>query len=169
MRKRRILINEAAYHVTARINRRETCLTDAPTKELFLITLAAAKDKYGFTVDNFVIMENHIHLLIIPHGGGTLSEIMRWLLGNFAKKYNKQHGLCGHLWGDRFYSRPIININDYMVVSKYIDDNPVKANLVKHPNEWSWSGITHRMSGRIDIVSNQLYQLLPFFSHQSYP
>jgi putative transposase len=157
MRMRRILIVGAAYHVTARINRKEACLTADSVKSLFLSTLAGAKKKYDFTVENFVIMQNHIHLLIVPHHTGTLPEIMRWLLGNFARKYNKLFGLSGHLWGDRYYSRPIIALNDYLNVTQYIDENPVKSNLVKESIEWRWNGLSHRNIGITCIISMPMY------------
>jgi putative transposase len=85
-------------------------------------------------------MGNHVHLLIRPHEEEDLSSIMRWLLGNFARAYNKKRGWTGHFWGDRFHSRVLNGIRDFAIAFEYIDENPVKAGLVALPIEWRHSG-----------------------------
>jgi putative transposase len=76
-------------------------------------------------------MDNHIHFLIKPGEGANLSQIMQWIKCNFAKAWNKAHGLKGHVWGERFYSRIITTMLDFLRVMVYIAENPVRAGLVK--------------------------------------
>lgn len=152
MRKNRKLLEGADYHVTARINRGEKIFMAQEDRELFMETLKRAKGKFNFTIKNFCIMGNHINLLIKPGPGVSLSKIMQWLLGVFAQLWNRKHRLSGHLWGDRFFSKIILGILDFMGVFSYIDQNPVVAGLVDHPEQWEYGGLWHHKRGLTDIV-----------------
>lgn len=69
----------AVYHVTARTNKKEMLLGTPLSRELFLEVLIGAKEKYDFYIESFVIMGNHLHLLIKHLNGSKLSEIMKWI------------------------------------------------------------------------------------------
>ena len=99
-------------------------------------------------------MGNHIHLLIKPGAGVSLSKIMQWLLGVFAQVWNRKHNLSGHLWGDRFFSRIINGILDFLRVFLYIDYNPVIANMVDKPEQWQYGGLWHHKNGLTDIMGS---------------
>ena len=77
---------------------------------------------------------------------------MRWLLGGFARAYNKKQGLRGHFWGDRFHSRILDGLRQIAIAFGYIDANPVRASLVVHAWEWRYGGYWHDRSGNRDIV-----------------
>jgi hypothetical protein len=66
---------------------------------LFLTIVVRAKGRYRFRIWNFCIMGNHIHFLIEPAKGESLSAVMQWILGEFAMSYNRRCGLTGHVWG----------------------------------------------------------------------
>ena len=72
---------------------------------------------------------------------------MQWILSVFAMIWNRKHKLWGHVWGERFYSRIILGIVDFLRVFIYIDDNPVKAQLVKCVQEWRFGGLWHHYHG----------------------
>ena len=149
MRHPRQLIDGAWYHITARVNRREMLLDRGEVRDLFLVFLARAKKRYRFQVANFCVMGNHIHLQIKPGRGEGLSAIMRWLLGYFARAYNKKRGLSGHFWGDRFHSRILDGIRQFAIAFGYIDENPVTAGLAFRACEWRHGGAWHsRMRDR---------------------
>lgn len=152
MSRKRVLLDGVPYHVTARANRKEALLETDLAKCLFVEILARTKEKYDFRLDNFVVMENHIHLLIWPSKGQELSAIMRRVLGSFSLSYNHVFSTCGHFWGDRYYSRPITSFEEYLAVSDYIDVNPEKAELIDNARDWEWSGLHHHRSGRCDIT-----------------
>ena len=77
MRKNRELLEGADYHVTARINRGEKIFLAQDDRELFMTVLRRAKRKFVFSLKNFCVMGNHIHLLIKPGTGESLSKIMQ--------------------------------------------------------------------------------------------
>jgi len=153
MRKRRVLLEGAEYHVTARINRGEKIFLVPEDRDLFIDTLKRAKKKFNFSLKNFCIMGNHIHFLIKPAPGESLSKIMQWLLGVYAQLWNKKHNLSGHLWGDRFFSRIIRGILDFLRVFLYIDYNPVIAGMVNQPDDWMYGGLWHHKKGLTEILN----------------
>jgi putative transposase len=90
-------------------------------------------------------MGNHIHFLIKPGKDGALSKIMQWIKCNFAKAWNKEHERKGHVWGERFYSRIINGMKDFLRAREYIAENPVKAGLAERAAEWVFGSLYHRL------------------------
>jgi REP element-mobilizing transposase RayT len=152
MRKRRQLQEGATYHVTSKINRGNMDLQTQAIKFLFMAVAKMAKKKFDFVLYNFCIMDNHIHFLIKPGNNESLSKIMQWIKGNFARKWNKIHGTDGHLWGERFYSRIIKDVDDFLKTDNYIEENPVKAGLVRKAHDWLFSGLFHRLHKIFSLV-----------------
>ena len=155
MRKKRVSVEGAPYHVTSRTNNKIRVFANNLGRKIMLMTLEHSKEKYTFSLHNFCIMSNHIHLLITPAKGTSLSKIIQWIKTNSAKRWNYIHGSKDHLWGDRFFSRPIKNLNEYFFVYNYIDQNPVKAGLVQNAQDWKWSGayyIAHNIKGLVDFI-----------------
>jgi putative transposase len=152
MRKPRELCEQAKYHVTARANRREMILDSPRTKALFLDIVANAKKRYSFRIENFTVMGNHFHLIIQPGKGESLSRIMQWILSVFAQAYNRLHGMIGHVWGERFFSRIIRTVSEYLIAFNYVDENPVKAGLIRFCGDWVFGGLFFRRRGIQEII-----------------
>jgi REP element-mobilizing transposase RayT len=159
MRRNRKLKSGATYHVTARANRKEMILYCDAMKALFLATIKRAKKKFRFQVHTFCIMGNHIHLILHPEQGESLSRIMQWILSVFAMAWNRKHHINGHVWGERFFSTILDNIRDYLSAFRYITQNPVKAQLISRVDEWEYGGLWHFKIGRRDILGE-----LPVFA-----
>jgi hypothetical protein len=73
---------------------------------------------------------------------------------NFAKAWNKANGRKGHVWGERFYSRIISGITDFLRVREYIAENPVKAGLVERAAEWVFGSLYHRLHRLTSLVDD---------------
>ena len=73
---------------------------------------------------------------------------MQWILSVFAMAWNRLHGLKGHVWGERFFSKIIETAVQYFQVFRYIDENPVRAQLVERPEDWPFGGPAFRRSGK---------------------
>jgi len=97
-------------------------------------------------------MPNHIHLLIEPGEGTNLSMIMCWIKTRSAKRWNGVHGSKDHVWGHRYFARPVRDHWEYDHVMNYIDQNPVKAGLVTAPADWKASGAYHKAHNLHDLV-----------------
>ncbi|MDR2028456.1 MAG: transposase [Treponema sp.] len=155
MRKKREFIAGAAYHVTSRTNDKKRVFECTVGRNTMLLVLEDAWVKFGFRLANFCIMPTHIHLLIIPGEGGNLLQIMHWIKTHSAKRWNRIHGSTDHLWGARYFARPVKDPREYFYVMKYIDQNPVKAGLAQSVGEWKASGayyIRHNLSGLVDYT-----------------
>jgi REP element-mobilizing transposase RayT len=87
-------------------------------------------------------MDNHIHLLIKPAPGQSLSKIMQWIKGNFAK-----------YWNNRYFLR----------VFNYIDKNPERAGVVEWAEAWEFGGLYHYLHGRMDVVDIPRTAILELF------
>ena len=152
MRQNRHLVQNAVYHVTAKINRGEMVFNEIAMRSLFLVYIKLVKKKHSFAMYNFCIMGNHIHFAIRPDKDSSLSKIMQWLLGNYAKAWNKAHGVTGHLWGDRFFSSVISGDREFLRTFTYISNNPVKAGLAGRAAEWEDGGVCHFVKGETSIL-----------------
>ncbi|MBI9103744.1 MAG: transposase [Spirochaetales bacterium] len=166
MRKIRAKRRGAVYHVVARANRGEFIMNTSDMKELFLEVLTKAKGKYGFILKHFCIMSNHIHLLIEPVGDTDLSRLMQWILSVFAARFNRFFGLNGHVWYDRFKSKIIESLVQFLKTFQYISDNPVKAGLCTNIRDYEFCGlrfIKQRNLGLIESPDNLLKLFFPEF------
>jgi len=122
-------------------------------KSLFLSVLEEAKRKYGFELQNFCIMGNHYHLIIKPRFGRSLSEIMHWIMGVFAIRYNKLKHLCGHVWGTRFFSRILASLRAILESFNYIDLNPIRAGLCEKRGQWKWCALWHCLNHHSELIN----------------
>jgi len=164
MRKNRDLITGATYHVISRTNKRELAFEQPTARHVALLFLREAKEKFGFQLFNFCIMPTHIHLLIAPKGGDSLSTIMCWIKTQTSKAWNGIYHSSDHLWGHRFFARPISGIQDYYTVMNYIDQNPVKDGLVENIGDWEDSGAYHIRENThflVDFDNFTIYNTLP--------
>ena len=158
MRKKREFMEGAAYHVTSRINDKIRIFDNNLGRRIMLFVLENAKEKYGFRLHNFCIMPTHIHLLVTPANGTNLSRIIQWIKTHSAKRWNCIHGSKDHVWGERFYSRPVKSLREFFSIHTYIDQNPVKAGLVKNAPDWKASGayyIANDINGLVDFLPSQ--------------
>ena len=153
MRKPRLLREGVIYYIFSEINRWDMDLAPADIKALLLLFIKKAQQKYPFELLNFCIMDNQIHLVIKPAEGQSLSKIMQWIKGNFARHWNKLHHTSGHLWGERFVSKIIEDVEELFRTFKDIDECPVKAQLVAKAGDWAFCGLYHDVRGRLDVVA----------------
>ena len=152
MRKPRFTLPGALYHITARANHKEKLLRSALAKELFIETLGKMRIKHHCLIVDFVVMDNHIHLLMEPRGEHSLSDCMKWLMGVYTMSYNRVYKTWGSVWGGRFFSRPIGGLADVAATIEYIDRNPVRAFLVERAEEWEWGGLYTNRCGSEKIM-----------------
>ena len=152
MRTARIIKPGAFYHVTARVNHKEMLLRSPVAKELFLEQLDRLRLRHDCELLNFVVMENHVHLILRPIGDSGLSGIMKFLLGVYTMGYNRIYGTWGRFWGARYFSRPINGLGDLAAAMAYVDNNPVRAVLVYRAEDWPWSGLAAHRNGYSRVI-----------------
>jgi len=141
-RKVRIEYPGAFYHVMARGNRKAAIFKDDKDKSRFLQKLLDYKERYGFILYAYILMKNHIHLLIETKDV-ALSKIMQGLLQSYTQWYNGKYRVVGHLFQGR-YKAILCDKGRYLLnLIRYIHLNCVRAGLVKDPSGYRWS--SHRI------------------------
>jgi putative transposase len=127
----------ALYHVMSRGNDRRAIVKDDADRQRRIDWLRRTVETYGWRLLAFVLMDNHEHLFLeTPEP--NLSAGMQHLNGSYTGYYNFRHNRSGHLFQGRFKAHLVDNAGYYQEVSRYIHLNPVRAGLVKRPEDWRW-------------------------------
>jgi len=134
----RIEFPGAVYHVTSRGDRREPVYRDAEDRRLQLHVLAQAGERFDAQVLAYCLMGNHYHLVLHTRQG-NLSRLMRHLNGVYTQRFNRRHGLAGHLFQGRFKAILVDRDAYLLTLCRYVERNPVAAGLVAVPQAWPWS------------------------------
>ena len=134
----RIEFPNALYHVTSRGDRRENIFEDDEDREAFLQTLSQVVDQFNWLCYAWCLMDNHYHLLI-QTPDGNLSKGMRQLNGVYTQTNNRRHRRVGHLFQGRFKAI-LVDSDAYLLeLARYVVLNPVRAGMVRRPEDWGWS------------------------------
>ena len=134
----RIVYAGAFYHVTARGNENKSIFKNEKDYERFLSYIEAAVERYGAVVHAYCLMDNHYHLLIqTPRA--NLPEVMQYINGSYTTYVNTKRQRVGHLFQGR-YKALLIEADTYaQELSRYIHLNPVRAGMVRKPEDYPWS------------------------------
>ncbi|MFH1282767.1 MAG: transposase [bacterium] len=133
-------ISDIPYHVIHRGNNRQKIFFSDPDYKYFLSLLKEAKKKYPCRLYAYALMFNHFHLLLEPsHNSQNLAKFIKLIAQKYAQYINKQKKRTGTLWEGRFKSSSVSKDNYLLACSRYIELNPVRARLVKNPQEYHWS------------------------------
>lgn len=137
-RANRIWYPGATYHVIARGNRQQEIFRDTEDRQVFLQKIGWVKSKNSFKLHAYVLMTNHYHLLL-ETSNVDVAEIMRDLNGFYTRSFNKKCGFIGHLFQGRYRSILVEKEVYLLEVSRYIHLNPVRAGIVKRPEDFRWT------------------------------
>ena len=118
---------------------RQSIFGDDSDRETFLMCLESVTTQHGVGVHVFALMPNHYHLLATPLSEAALPNAMRALGIRYTQYYNRKYQRVGTLWTGRYRSIPIENEQYWFTCLKYIELNPVRAQLVVRPEDYQWS------------------------------
>lgn len=134
----RLEFSGALYHVTSRGDRREDIFLSDDDRDDWLAVLGIVCARFNWVVHAFCQMTNHYHLLV-ETVDGNLSGGMRQLNGLYTQRFNRRHGLVGHLFQGR-YKAILIQKETYLLeLTRYVVLNPLRANMVESLDDWRWS------------------------------
>lgn len=128
----------ALYHVTSRGDRREDIYLDDDDREEWLQVLGHVCSRYNWVIHAYCQMTNHYHFLV-ETVDGNLSKGMRQLNGLYTQRFNRRHGLSGHLYQGRYKAILIQKENYLLELTRYVVLNPLRADMVKKLEDWPWS------------------------------
>jgi REP element-mobilizing transposase RayT len=135
----RLHFDGALYHVTTRGNNRERIFHNDQDHRVYLRLLRRSKERFHCFLHAYALMPNHVHLIIEPAPGTTISQIMQSLGIAYTKYINKRYARVGHVFQGRFHSRLIERDAYLLVASRYVHRNPVRAKICGHPIDYRWS------------------------------
>ncbi|MDO9513312.1 MAG: transposase [Elusimicrobiota bacterium] len=128
----------AVYHVISRGDAKEKIFRDADDYKKFLDVIKKAKHRYGTIVYAYALMPNHYHLLI-ETTRANLARLMHCVQTTYSVYYNNSHGRTGHVFQGRYKAILVEKDNYLLRLSRYIHLNPVRAKMVKRPQDYIWS------------------------------
>ena len=152
-RQLRIEYEGAFYHVTSRGNQRGRIFWGDNDRKRLKTILERTKERYGYLLHGYVLMPNHYHLLIeTPHA--NIKQIMQNINTSYTVFVNKKYQRAGHLFQGR-YKAFIVDKDRYLLeLGRYIHLNPVRARMVRSPEDFRWSSFGDYMKGRNDGLVN---------------
>lgn len=149
-------------HVIIRGNNREPIFYADEDHEFYLEKLKKACEKHQCDIHAYVLMTNHVHLLITPHKKDGISKAIQMLGRYYVQYFNYTYQRTGTLWEGR-YKATLIDSEHYALgCYRYIELNPVRAGMVDHPAEYPWSSYRcNALAEKNDlVVPHMLYKAL---------
>jgi putative transposase len=162
-RRARVAPQDHVFHVLTRGNNRQNVFLETVDYQTYLEFLKKYKEKYEFKIYHYVLMKNHVHLVLETfEKGGTLAEVMKGINLSYAQYFKRKYDHIGHFWQDRFRSILISKDQYLLACGSYVELNPVRAGLAKDPKDYRWSSYNSYAYGRGDLVVDEhpIYQEL---------
>ena len=139
------------HHVTQRGNRRQQTFFNDEDYQFYLVLMSEWCMTFQVDVWAYCLMPNHIHLIAVPETKDGLNLAIGEAHRRYSRRINFREGWRGHLWQGRFSSF-ILDDRYLLACTKYVELNPVRAGLVKKPEDWPWSSTRSHMNGKDDIL-----------------
>lgn len=131
---------------------RQTIFVDDADRDVFLRWLRDAAREQGVAIHAYVLMPDHFHLLATPSGERSVGRMLQSIGRRYVAHFNRRVGRSGTLWAGRYRST-VIDPDSYLVMAmRYIESNPVRANLVADPAGYHWSSCAHHVGIRPDPI-----------------
>jgi putative transposase len=144
-RRARSIQGGYVYHVLNRSNARAALFLKEEDYAAFERVLEEASRRVPLRILGYCVMPNHWHMVVWPRVGQDrqVSEFLRWLTVTHTQRWHAHHHTAGsgHLYQGRFKSFPVESDEHLYTVLRYVERNPVRANLVERAQEWRWSSL----------------------------
>jgi putative transposase len=145
-RMARIVIPGVPHHVTQRGNRRQDVFFEEADYRHYLWLLERYVVESGSELLAYCLMPNHVHLILVPSTEVSLTASVQETHRRYTQAINQKKDWKGYLWQGRYASFPMDEAH-LLAAARYIELNPVRAGLVSHAQDWSWSSVHAHISG----------------------
>ena len=142
----RVVIPGYPHHVIQRGNFGQKVFFHDSDREVYLRLLQKYFIQYQVEMIGYVLMSNHVHMILIPAHKNSLAKGVGLLHNDFSRWQLIQQDKKGHLWQSRYYSTPM-DEDHFWKALRYIELNPVRAKIVKNAWEWQWSSAQAHVTG----------------------
>jgi len=160
--KPRLFVPGMPVHVVQRGHSRGAVFFEDNDYLAYLRWLQEGAERYQVAVHPYVLMTNHVHLLVTPGVKEGVTRMMQYIGRRYVPYINNAYGTSGSLWEGR-YKASLIHDDEYLLTCmRYIELNPVRANMVRSPVHYRWSSYGHNGQGNENalITPHPLYRAL---------
>jgi putative transposase len=151
-RRARLAVPGIPWHIIQRGNNRTPCFYAEQDYRRYLDTLREMAESFECAVHAYVLMTNHVHLLLTPSSKESAGLLMKHLGQRYVQYINRCYRRSGTLWEGRFRSCLAQSERYVLTCYRYIELNPVRANMVSHPRDYRWSSYAANAEGRPDAL-----------------
>lgn len=161
-RRPRLALPYVPLHLIQRGNNRQACFFADEDYRFYLDWLTEYASKMGCQVHAYVLMTNHVHLLLSAGQAESVGALMKAVGQRYVQYVNRTYRRSGTLWEGRFRSCPTQGETYLLACQRYIELNPVRAGMVAHPAEYRWSSYRANAQGELDalVQPHPLYEAL---------
>jgi len=150
-RTARFVIPGQLYHVTQRGNFKQDVFEEDQDRAVYLKYVNEYGKKYGVRIYAFCLMGNHVHFVVQPNSERSMSDLFKVAHMKYSQYFNRKQDRKGHLWQGRFYSSMVVGAH-VGEVFRYVENNPVRANLVRMAWHYSWSSARAHLGKKFNII-----------------
>ncbi len=158
----RFFVPGVPLHVIQRGNNRTKVFGQIKDYQTYLDWLKESAQAHGCSIHAYVLMTNHVHLLVTPSHQESLPKTLQSLGRRYVQYFNAMYDRTGTLWEGRYRATLIEGEEYFLTCCRYIELNPVRAELVKHPRDYPWSSYHYHAEGKANnlLTAHSLYQRL---------
>ena len=146
------------HHITQRGNYQQKIFSDDADRIKYLSLLKEESSRYHLLILAYCLMSNHVHFMAVPQSEDSLGKVFKYTNMKYSQYYNNKMKVSGHLFQGRFFSC-VLDERHMIACARYIERNPVRANLVRKP--YLWSSSSAKIHCGIDqddpLETNQLF------------
>lgn len=161
-RRPRLSLPNVPLHLIQRGNNRQVCFVADEDFRCYLDWLGDYAGRTGCRIHAYVLMTNHVHLLVSAERGEAPGEMMKALGQRYAQYFNRTYRRSGTLWEGRYRSCPVQAETYLLACQRYIELNPVRAAMVAHPADYRRSSYRANAQGEADalITPHEVYRAI---------
>ncbi len=149
-RRSRLVVPKIPLHIIQRGNNRQSCFYSDDNYLFYLKSLLEYSQKTNCTIHGYVLMTNHVHLLLTPRDKESVGLLMKRLGQRYVQYVNRTYQRSGTLWEGRFRSCIAQEDNYLLLCQRYIELHPVRAEMVLYPADYRWSSYRSNAQGEIN-------------------
>jgi putative transposase len=147
----------ASYFVTTKCRQGRSVFQVPENAEILIDVIFHYRDRKAFALHEFVVMPDHLHLLLTPSLTTSLEKALQFIKGGSSHQIRKARNQKMEIWQVGFHDWTIRDANDWQTKVEYIHTNPVRAKLVQSPQDWPYSSASGKFS--LDPIPDKFLQL----------
>ena len=157
-RRKRMYLPGLPYHIVQRANNREAWFIEAENYRFYLELWKECTKRYGIAVHAYCLMTNHIHFLVTPESPDAICRAMSVIGSRYTYYFNKIYKRTGTIWEGRHNSSLLQRERYFLSCCRYIELNPVVADMVSKPEQYKWSSYLANAWGKMtSLVLHEEY------------